>query len=70
MAMINGRSPRATDAQTIAGVDMINIITPANLRSVVLDDAVDETLSGTPVTLSVKDKGGNIYKWKGYPTGA
>lgn len=70
MAMINGRSPRATDAQTIAGTDTINIMTPANLRAVVLDDAADETLSGTPVTLSSKDKDGNTYKWKGYPTGA
>ena len=60
----------STDAQAVAGTSTTVAITPANLRAVVPDDAADQTLSGVPVILSVKDKDGNLYKWKGYPTGA
>jgi len=60
----------STDAEAVAGTSTSVVITPANLRAVVPDDAADQTLSGTPVILSMKDKDGNLYKWKGYPTGA
>ena len=58
----------ATDAEAIAGADTTRGLTPANLRSVILDDMADATLSGAPSVLGIKDKDGNIYYFKGYPT--
>jgi len=58
----------ATDAETIAGTDTGKAITPADLRAVILDDMADAALSGSPVILGIKDKDGNIYYFKAYPT--
>ncbi len=58
----------ATDAEAIAGTDAVRALTPANLRAVILDDMADAILSGTPVILGIKDKDGNIYYFKAYPT--
>jgi hypothetical protein len=58
----------AADADAIAGTDTTKSLTAANLRAVVLDDVADAALSGTPVILGIKDKDGNTYYFKGYPT--
>jgi len=58
----------ATDAGSIAGTDTASCLTPANLRSVILDDMADATLSGAPVVLGIKDKDGNTNYFKAYPT--
>jgi len=58
----------AAPAEVIDGTDTGKAVTAAGLRSVVVDDAVDAALSGTPVILGIVDKGNNTYYFKGYPT--
>ena len=63
-----GRVELATDTETVTGTATDRALTPANLRAVISDDSADATLSGTPVIFTIKDKDGNAYYIKAYPT--
>lgn len=58
----------STDDETVAGTATDHLVTPANIRAVISDDMADATLSGAPVIFSIKDKDGNAYYFKAYPT--